>query len=211
MLIPSLDERRSHAPVGKRPHPPGTGKTEGKIKGRDCETLGMKGWRPSAIAKGSKPGSGFLRTNSCRTSDRSACLFPRVSGSLSVDAGSLFALNQAQRPPGRAETPPERPRLKNGASPSPRSKGKAEMKTNEPKPRRTGSAGPVASFRAGSGATRKGPGRRRNPLITFDSAKEIQGFPWLDFVGLCWMRPGFGVGLDLAWQKSEFNPRVRSY
>jgi hypothetical protein len=59
-------------------------KPEGiRLKGRHREILpGMKGWRPSAWL-GLETGSGsFKRTYSCRTSDRSRCLFSPVLGLL---------------------------------------------------------------------------------------------------------------------------------
>src|SRR5271166_1814975 len=36
----------------------------------------MKGWRPSALCKGSKPDRAFKRTHSSRTSDQIALSFP---------------------------------------------------------------------------------------------------------------------------------------
>ena len=137
------------APDGKRPHPPRMGETEGiSIKGRGCEILaGMKGWRPSACPLGSKPvRARFKRTNSCRTSDRSACLFRGSPGFwLRGRAGSLFRAHRgsAAARVGRKRRPSVRDH-ENGASPSPRSKRpeELEMKTKETthEPGRTGSA-----------------------------------------------------------------------
>jgi hypothetical protein len=90
----------------------------------------MKGWRPSAKPK-ARPRIGLLkRTYSCRTSDRSACLFPwgSVSWLFTGDAPrtTKFPRVTAQsgsRPPGRAEMAPKRltrTRIRDckGASPS---------------------------------------------------------------------------------------------
>jgi hypothetical protein len=106
-----------NAPDGKRSHLPRNRRNRrDKFKGRVRETLaGMKGWRPSA-SKGPKPvRAPFKRANSCRTSDRSACLFPRVLGPRAHNPGDPwtpgfpFWRNEAPRPFGRAETAPTRP------------------------------------------------------------------------------------------------------
>ena len=62
---------------GKRPHPHRNRRNRKEApKGRGCETLaGMRGSRPSAIQKRLETGSGSFRASSCRTSDRSACLY----------------------------------------------------------------------------------------------------------------------------------------
>ena len=95
----SLNEGRSSRARQERPHPPRMGATEGIVfKGRGREILfGMKGWRPSACPIGPKTGSGLVkRAYSCRTSDRSACLFrgSSVPGlmtrGLVLDAGFPF-------------------------------------------------------------------------------------------------------------------------
>ena len=50
-------------------------------KGRGSrDTRGMKGWRPSACPKARNRFELFYGRILCRTSDRSACLFPRVLG-----------------------------------------------------------------------------------------------------------------------------------
>ena len=52
---------------------------------------GMKGWRPSAWSLGSKPVRALIQADVilCRTSDRSACLYPRVLGPRAHDPGSV--------------------------------------------------------------------------------------------------------------------------
>ena len=153
----------------------------------------MKGWRPSAC-QGSTPDRAFFkRAFSCWTSDRSACLFPRGSAPRpglmtrgSMDPGFPFSRSIGSA---AAESDKRRPSvrdLKNGASPSPRSKRpeELEMKTKATTSRANGRRrrGPVASFKAGRGArNKKCPGGRRKPLIRLDSAKEIEGFSWLYF------------------------------
>ena len=74
----------------------------------------MKGWRLSAIPKGSTPDRALSGRILCRTSDRSACLFPRAPGprprahdpgirtrGCSWTPGSLFLRNCGSRPPSR--------------------------------------------------------------------------------------------------------------
>ena len=62
---------------------------------------------------------------------------------------------------------------------------------------------PVASFKAGSGAkNKKGPGGRRNALISLDSAKEIQGFSLLNFVRALLDEARIWLNLDLAWDRA---------
>jgi hypothetical protein len=94
--------------------------TKGLVfEGRGHEILqGMKGWRLSALSIGSKPVRALSqRAYSCRTSDRSACLFPKVP--LPRGRRSLFALNEF-RGLQVGLGAPKRPRSK-GASPSSRS------------------------------------------------------------------------------------------
>ncbi len=68
---------KAAASASKSAQPKGQGSKTGV---RETVT-GMKGWSPSACPSGSKPvRAPFKRANSCRTSDRSACLFPRVLG-----------------------------------------------------------------------------------------------------------------------------------
>jgi len=104
-----------NAPDGRRPHPPRTGETEGtSLKGRDREILfkGMKGWRPSAPK--ARAGSGFFkRTHFCRTSDRSACLFPKFSIPVLMTRGFVntrfpFSCSEAPRPASRTARVPTR-------------------------------------------------------------------------------------------------------
>src|SRR5271165_4432589 len=101
MTISLLDERRCR---GARWKAAATAAHERNgreaSKGRGSrDTRGMKGWRPSAIPKGPKPVRAFCGRILCRTSDRSACLFPRGPGprltcGIRGRRGSLFALLQ---------------------------------------------------------------------------------------------------------------------
>ncbi len=98
------------APDGKRPHPPRTDETEGiSIKGRGCEILlRHEGLAPVRLPSSKPVRALFKRAYSCRTSDRSACLFPRVPGLLLRGRAVPFSRNEAPRPAGRAETAPTR-------------------------------------------------------------------------------------------------------
>ena len=88
-------------------------------RGRDCETFaGMKGWRPSAIPKGSKPVRALLRAKFLLDIGSIGLSFsagPWAHGP--CGPGSLFALigSAAAR---SAQMASERSRSKNGASPS---------------------------------------------------------------------------------------------
>jgi hypothetical protein len=106
------------APDGKRPLTPHEAIPKGRLKGRVRETLaGMKGWRPSALAKGSKTGSGFLRGRNSAGHRIEPLSFPLLLGPR-VRAGSHgYRLHGAGRPPSRTRRPTVRD-LKNGASPS---------------------------------------------------------------------------------------------
>jgi hypothetical protein len=104
-VIPSLDERRSQRARRKAAASASSGRNEGiSLEGRGRERLlGMKGWRPSAILKARNRFGVFTRANSCRTSDRSACL-SSVLGPRSHDPGirgrqgSLLALIRLRGP-----------------------------------------------------------------------------------------------------------------
>ena len=175
----------------------------------------MKGWRPSAWHK-LETGSGLVkRANSCRTSDRSACLFREVlgPGSMTRDVswtpGSLFALNQAPRPTSRTDRAHASPILETApALHLPRETGgpRNEDETERQKGR-TSSATPArwVAFKAESAHKRKkGCGGQRNSLIRLDSAKEIQGFSlrkfgWALLDGAqIWPDLGFGLGFAVA-------------
>ncbi len=70
-----------NTPDGKRPHPHRMGKTEGNIKRQGFKRHSRhEGLAPVRYSQRPETGSGLLRANSCRTSDRSACLFPRDPG-----------------------------------------------------------------------------------------------------------------------------------
>ena len=93
---------------GKRPPFASTGANEGiRSKAGVRETVaGMKGWRPSAAKARNRFGLFPKRAYSCRTSDRSACLSPRLLGLWSVNVGFPLSLDEAPRPTGRTETAP---------------------------------------------------------------------------------------------------------
>ena len=70
-----------NTPDGKRPHSHRMGKTEGNIKRQGFKRHSRhEGLAPVRYSQRPETGSGLLRANSCRTSDRSACLFPRGPG-----------------------------------------------------------------------------------------------------------------------------------
>ena len=110
---PSQDDRRSHAPDGKRPHPPRRGETEGitlQRQGIWSDTRGMKGSRASACPLGSKPVRALLpsgRILAGRRIDRPA--FSPVLGLLALGRRVPFSRHEAPRPPGSDGTAPERP------------------------------------------------------------------------------------------------------
>ena len=90
------------APDGKRPLTPHEAIPKGRLKGRVRETLaGMKGWRPSALAKGSKTGSGFLSGRNSAGHRIESPVFSRAPW-IPVDAGSHgYRLHGAGRLPSR--------------------------------------------------------------------------------------------------------------
>ena len=153
-----------NAPDGKRPHSPRMGKTEGKHqKAGVVRHSRHEGLAPVRLSKGPETGSGLLRANSCRTSDRSACLFPQVPvpGLMSRDPwtpGFPFRAHQAPRPPSSDKYARASAIMKNGASPSPRLKRQGGTRNEdqgndtEPACERAAPTPPVASFKAGSGA-----------------------------------------------------------
>jgi hypothetical protein len=69
----------------------------------------------------------------------------------------------------------------------------------------------VASFKAGSGAKIKSLMGQRNPLITLDSAKKMQGFLWLYFCRALLDEVRIWPHLDSAWAGAPaFCPVPRS-
>ena len=87
------------------------GKPKGKLEGRGRETLaGMKGWRPSAAKARNRIGlfsSG--RISAGHRIDRPVFI-PVLGLLVRGRQGFPFRAHEAQRPPSRAETAPERPR-----------------------------------------------------------------------------------------------------
>ena len=150
MTISLLDERRCR---GARWKAAATAAHERNgreaSKGRGSrDTRGMKGWRPSAIPKGPKPVRAFCGRILCRTSDRSACLFPRgpgpgprprvmtrlmTRGSWLGDPWTVGFPFRAHRLRGRrvGQIRPSVRDLKNGASPSPRSKRQGRTRNED--------------------------------------------------------------------------------
>jgi hypothetical protein len=156
----------------------------------------MKGWRPSAILKArNRIGPFMKRTHSCRTSDRSACLFPWGSRSPGCDPGiggrhgSLRSPLEARgRQVGRKwrERPTKTQSAIRKMAPALHflqetggPKTKTEGTINSPNEQATPALRPRPE--AGSGPKGKGRGGRRNPLIRLDSAKEMRDLN-LDFL-----------------------------
>jgi hypothetical protein len=132
-----------NTPDGKRPHSHRVGKTEGKHqKAGVVRHSRHEGLAPVPLVQRLDAGSGLgKRTNSCRTSDRSACLFPQVLGLMVQGAPVPFSRSSASRPPGRTDRARASAILK-GASPSPRLKRQDEFEMKSKKtrhePMRTG-------------------------------------------------------------------------
>jgi hypothetical protein len=106
---PSLDERRCQGARQKAAAFARMSKTEGKHqKAGVVRHSRHEGLAPVRLSKGSKPVRALLRANSCRTSDRSACLFPQGLGlmtrapwtpdSLFAFIGSAAAESDKRRP-----------------------------------------------------------------------------------------------------------------
>jgi hypothetical protein len=147
----------------------------------------MKGWRPSAIPKGSKPVRALLRTNSCRTSDRSACLLslgprafgPWTPGSPFGQRGSAADGSDGNGVQASAttKTAPALRLLHETGGPETKPK-----ETHEPM--RTGLADAARSLLQGEKGCRKEKralGGRRKCLKRPDSAKESKAFSLLNF------------------------------
>ena len=204
------------------------GVTEGLVfKGRGREILfGMKGWRPSACPIGPKTGSGLVkRAYSCRTSDRSACLFrgSSVPGlmtrGLVLDAGFLFALIRLC---GRQVGPKPRPSVRDDE--------KAPALPHLPEEPKTKIEGPTMNpganmptlpryLKPESASTRKNAsGGGRKSLKRLELAKESKDFnldfvpPDLEFVpsgldflpkNLDFLQPAGGAGLPVLAQATR--------
>jgi hypothetical protein len=139
-------------------------KPKGKFEGRDCEILlRHEGLAPVRLPK-VDPGSGFLSgLNSCRTSDRSACLFPRSSGSWPMDARVPFFAQRGSAAATVGRNGARASAIRKGASPSPRSKRPEELEmktretTHEPKRRGGADAAPWLPSRREAAHEEKGP------------------------------------------------------
>ena len=162
----------------------------------------MKGWRPSAWLK-LETGSGLVkRANSCRTSDRSACLFRKVPrgpqvpfrvqrGSAADTSGGKGAHASAS-----LKTAPALHLLHETGGP--RNEDEKERHRGE---QAAPTLRPVAAFKAESAHERKkAVGGRRNPLIRPDSAKEIQGFALALFGRALLDEARIWLDLGLAWR-----------
>ena len=109
---PSQDDRRSHAPDGKRPHPPRRGETEGITLQRQgfVRYSRHEGLAPVRLSIGLETGSGSFpsgRILAGRRIDRPA--FSPVLGLLALGRRVPFSRHEAPRPPGSDGTAPERP------------------------------------------------------------------------------------------------------
>ena len=158
MVILLLDERRRHAPDGKRPHPHRMGKTEGKHqKAGVVRHSRHEGLAPVRYSQRPETGLGLLRANSCRTSVRSACLFPRgldprsralsylgIMARGSVDRGVPFSRSSGPRPLSGTNNARASAILKTAPAPSPRLKRQGRTRNEDQEtthePIRTGNA-----------------------------------------------------------------------
>ena len=142
--------------------------------------------------------------------------FSRSLGSWSMDPGFFFALIGSAA----AESDKQRPSVRNHEkAPALHLARKArgtrnENQGNDTETRANGQRRrrAVASCEAGSGAKRKkGPGGRRNALITLDSAKENQGFPLLYFGRALLDEVRIWLNFDLPLKKLILNRPVQLY
>ena len=169
----------------------------------------MKGCRPSACPLGSKPVRAYLcGRNLCRTSDRSACLWPGPRRFCSADAWGSFSRDEAPRPTGRTETAPDRPRLQTAPALHLLEKtGGPGTKPKEttPNPGERSATRP-ATRRAGSTQRPTSPGSRRKSLKRLNSRMESEGFRiWILFRRTLIL---FRSGFDFVPTHFEFDPCV---
>jgi hypothetical protein len=126
-----LDERRRHAPDGKRPHSHRMGKTEGKHqKAGVVRHSRHEGLAPVRLSIWLETGSSLVkRANSCRTSDRSACLAP-VLGPWPADPVFPFRAHRLAAAQTDKRRPSVRDHEKAPALPLPR-KGTDELEEDQ--------------------------------------------------------------------------------
>ena len=174
------------APDGRRPHSHRMGKAEGKHQKAGVVRYSRhEGLAPVRLFIGLETGSGPLRANSCRTSDRSACLFQEVP------VPGLTCWIRGRRVPFSRSSGFAAARSDKGAQASaimkrrqpftslerPRNSRRRQGHTVSPGDGRRHAARGL--LQGGKGAKKKRPGGRRKLLIRLNSAKEIQGLSWL--------------------------------
>ncbi len=144
-----------------------------------------EGLAPVRLSIGLETGSGSFAGEFLPDIGSIGLSFSLVFGLFVCGRGVLFALIRLRGRRGRTKRRPSVRDLKNGASPSPRSKRPEDLEMTVEttlKPGRMGGADEAPrppSGREGAQRRKKGPGGPRNALIRLDSAKEKQGFSLL--------------------------------